>query len=63
MISDSRANFKMRFNDRMNRIELIIKLNDLHLEVQQLKDYILEYELLGDEIKPLHSHDDRLSIL
>ena len=63
MISNGEANFKMRFNGSMNGKELTEKLNDLCLEIEQLKDYIIEYELLGGEVKSPHPHDDRLSIL
>lgn len=38
-------------------------LADMQKEIQDLKDYIIEYELLGGEVKPLSPSDDRLSIL
>lgn len=53
----------IKFTAEMSGKQLVIKLNDLCLEIQNLKDYIVEYELLGDQVKPVSPNDDCLSIL
>ena len=54
---------RIRFNSEMTGKQFILKLNELYSEIEQLKDYIIEYELLGGEVKPSSPSDDRLSIL
>jgi hypothetical protein len=54
---------KILFNAEMTGKQLVLALNELCLEIKDLKDYIIEYELLGGEVKPLSPSDDRLSIL
>jgi hypothetical protein len=55
--------YRVNFTDQMSGRQVIAKLNDLCLEIEQLKDYILEYELLGDKIESTYIYEDRLSIL
>ena len=43
--------------------KLLEKVNEMEKEIEQLKEYIVEYELLGGEVKPMSQYEDRLSIL
>ena len=39
------------------------EITEMKEKIKQLEDYIIEYELLGGEVKPSSPSDDRLSIL
>lgn len=54
---------KIKFNSEMTGKQLVLKLNELCSEIEQLKEYMVEYELLGGEVRPISQYEDRLSIL